>query len=151
MSNPNPISLLVTYKILDSTYKQKNQKVLFDCPYTRNFPLDTFNVGGQFNWEVTNGFILLLQPGNTKLEMHRNILREVISLYHQDMSKNQQLELIKFTLNHLCLNFIASLLFGGWGAGNRSETWTLYFLPQIVKSLGMLEMKYQSDLNHKLN
>jgi len=45
--------------------------------------------------------------------MHQNILQEVISLYHQDMSKNQLLEVIKFTLNHLCLNFIASLLMGG--------------------------------------
>lgn len=61
--------------------------------------------------------------------MHHNSQQEVISLYHQDMSKNQLSELIKFTLNHLCLNFIASLLFGvgkgweGWGGtGNQSET-----------------------------
>ncbi|RMC12262.1 hypothetical protein DUI87_09774 [Hirundo rustica rustica] len=68
----------------------------------------------------------LQQLVNTKQEMHRNTQQEVISLYHQDMSKNQLSELIKFTVNHLCLNFITSLLFGvgkGWeGTGNQSET-----------------------------
>lgn len=61
--------------------------------------------------------------------MHQNTQQEVISLYHQDMSQNQLSELIKFTLNHLCLNFIASLLFGVGrggggvrGTGNQSET-----------------------------
>lgn len=57
--------------------------------------------------------------------MHHSTQQEEISLCHQDMCKNQLSELIQFTLNHLCLNFIASLLFGEGGVGgtgNQSET-----------------------------